>query len=247
MLRSPKPLVCLLWALTFSLAAPSLSAGQPEASPQVNDIVTRMEAAMEAGRARIPAHTVRRVYTLFDADGEAKGSRVAADVDYLSRDARDYRIVAGSGRAKRVVKKILENEQESAKRQQLAQFSRENYEFQLAGEAHLDGRLHYILEITPRREEKYLLKGRLWVDQQTFLVRRAVGSTAKNPSWWVKSLELTLEFRPLGQAWVHYATDAVAEVRIFGRHYLKSRDVSYRAHSRVAKGAAAVVGAGVIR
>lgn len=247
MLRSPKPLACLLWALTFSLAAPLLSAGQPETSPQVENIVSRMEAAMEAGRARIPAHTARREYTLFDEDaGEAKASRVAADVDYLSRNTRDYRIIEGSGRAKRVVKKILENEQEGAKQNQQAQFSRANYEFRLAGVGYLDGAPHYILEITPRREEKYLLEGRLWVDQQTFLVRRAVGSPAKSPSWWVKNLELTLEFRPLGQAWVHYATDAVAEVRIFGRHYLKSRDVSYRAHSRVAKGAS-VVGAGVIR
>jgi hypothetical protein len=218
------------------------SAAQQAPAPGVESIVEKMETAMDANRARIPAHTVR---------GESKSSRVMADVEYLPPETRNYRILEGSGRAEGVVKKILENEREGARRQEIAEFSRKNYRFVLAGEGHLDGVPHYILETTPLRKEKYLLRGRIWVDKQSFLVRRVVGTPTKSPSWWVKDLQITLEFRRVGEVWIQCATEAVADLRLFGRHYMKARDVQFRPHVRVAKRGrgtpAAAIGAGVLR
>jgi hypothetical protein len=233
------------------MGAPFSAAQQAQPAPGVESIVEKMEAAMDANRARIPAHTVRREYKMFGDSGESKSSRVMADVEYLPPETRNYRILEGSGRAEGVVKKILENEREGARRQEIAEFSRKNYRFVLAGEGHLDGVPHYILETTPLRKEKYLLRGRIWVDKQSFLVRRVVGTPTKSPSWWVKDLEITLEFRRVGEVWIQCATEAVADLRLFGRHYMKARDVQFRPHVSVAKkrGAtpAAVVGAGVLR
>ena len=244
-----KPLAFLVVALACSMAAPFSAAQQ---HPSVDSIVEKMETAMDANRVRIPAHSVRREYKLFGDDGEAKASRVTADVEYLPPQTRNYRIVRGSGRAEGVVKKILENEREGARRQEIAEFSRKNYRFALIGEGYLDGAQHYILETTPLRKEKYLLRGRIWVDKQSYLVRRVVGSPSKSPSWWVKDLEITLEFRRVGDVWMHHSTDAVASVRLFGKHYMKARDVEFHPHASVAgksrrANPAAAIGAGVLR
>jgi hypothetical protein len=232
----------------FSLGAPALAAQELN----VDSIVEKMEAAMDANRVRIPAHTVRREYKMFGNSGEAKASRVTADVEYLPPETRNWRILQGSGRAEGVVKKILENEREGARRQQVTEFSRQNYRFALLGEAWLDGARHYLLESTPLRKERYLLRGRIWVDPQSFLVRRVVGTPSKNPSWWVKDLEITLEFRRVGDVWVQHATDAVADLRFFGRHYMKARDTEFRPHASVARKSrraapAGSIGAGVLR
>jgi hypothetical protein len=247
-----KPAAFLVVALMCLMGAP-LSAAQQEPAPLgVESIVEKMESAMDANRARIPAHTVRREYKMFGDDGEGKSSRVTADVEYLPPVTRNYRILEGSGRAEGVVKKILESEREGARHQDVAEFSRKNYEFQLAGEGWLDGARHYILETTPLRKEKYLLRGRIWVDKQSFVVRRVVGSPAKSPSWWVKDVEITLEFRRVGDVWIQCATEAVANLRLFGRHYMKARDVDFKPHASVARKRgggtpAGVIGAGVIR
>lgn len=248
-----KLLAFLTVAWVCSMGAPMCAAQQVQAPLSVDAIVEKMESAMDSNRVRIPAHTVRREYKMFGNAGEGKSSRVMADVEFLPPETRNYRILEGSGRAEGVVKKILENEREGAKRQEITEFSRKNYQFALAGEAYLDGVLHYVLEATPLRKEKYLLQGRIWVDKQSYLVRRVVGTPTKNPSWWVKQLEITLEFRRVGDIWVQYSTDAVADLRLFGRHYMKARDVEFRPHASVAKKqrrrvtSAAVVGAGVVR
>jgi hypothetical protein len=85
-----------------------------------------------------------------------------------------------------------------------------------------------VLGLEPRRDSKELLKGRAWVDAETYRVHRMAGEPAKSPSWWIKHLEVTLQFANVEGMWLQTASHADADVRMFGHHILTAKDVSYR-------------------
>ena len=78
----------------------------------------------------------------------------------------------------------------------------------------------YVLGIVPKRKDKSLLRGQIWVDASTFRIRRIEGVPAKSPSFWLKNIHITLQFAQLGGMWVPVTFDAVATVRILGQYTL---------------------------
>jgi len=82
--------------------------------------------------------------------------------------------------------------------------------------------------LLPRRKDKSLLRGNVWIDATTFLVRRIQGEPAKSPSWWLRGVRITLLYGDVGGMWLQTGLEATATVRIFGPHTLVSQDVKYR-------------------
>ena len=84
-------------------------------------------------------------------------------------------------------------------------------------EADVSGQRCYVLELLPRRKEQHLLRGDIWVDADTYLLRRFEGELAKSPSWWVRDVSVTFIYGDVGGMWLQTATEAAADVRILGR------------------------------
>jgi negative regulator of sigma E activity len=84
---------------------------------------------------------------------------------------------------KHVLRKMLESESETShpEARAKARINTENYDFKIAGTEVIDGRTAYVLEINPKRKEKYLFRGRIWVDAEDYALARAEGQPAKNP------------------------------------------------------------------
>src|SRR5205085_11952439 len=117
---------------------------------------------------------------------------------------------------------------ELTKDPQVIELSPANYSFALVGTQVIDGRLCFVLDITPQRESKDLLKGRAWVDAQSFLVRRVQGEPIKNPSWWVKNVRLVLTYGEHDGMWMQTGSEADAHIRMAGDYRLVSRDLELR-------------------
>ena len=74
----------------------------------------------------------------------------------------------------------------------------------------------YVLEVIPKRKEKYLFRGRIWVDAEDYALVRAEGNPAKNPSFWTKSTHFVQTYQKSGALWFAHSTQSVTNVRIFG-------------------------------
>jgi len=62
-----------------------------------------------------------------------------------------------------------------------------------AGVRLTDGRLDredYVLNVVPKTGEKFLYRGKIWVDPKDFAVPRIEAEPAKNPSMWIKKTEI---------------------------------------------------------
>lgn len=203
-----------------------LAWGQSQA-PTGPEIVSRMEQAQAASRAHMVPYSVVRQYQLSAADAQHPNSTVIAQVNFVPPSQKDYAIIdsTGSDRGESIVRKVLEHESQMASHPDTHDINSQNYSFTLIGRQTLDGRDCYVLQITPRREARELLNGKVWIDANSFLIRQIEGSPVKSPSFWIKNLTLTISYGEVSGVWVAQATKAVAEVRFIGTHVLTSRDL----------------------
>jgi hypothetical protein len=91
-----------------------------------------------------------------------------------------------------------------------------NYTFEMAGTDEVRGRLSYVISIEPRTSNKYLARGRIWVDAGEYAIVRIEGQPAKNPSFWFKSVHFVHEYDKNGPFWLPFSDRSVTDVRIFG-------------------------------
>ncbi len=122
------------------------------------------------------------------------------------------------GATKHVFPRLLEAEIDAA-RPDLRERSRitpENYTFEIAGSEDVRGRLAYVISIEPKTSNKYLARGKIWVDADEYAIVRVEGQPAKNPSFWFKSVHFVHEYDKKGPFWFPVSDRSVTDVRIFG-------------------------------
>ena len=211
-----------IWLLAIA------SVAQTSATPDTRDIVDRMLRAQQENKARVRPFTVKRGYLLLDKQDQQK-AHVVANITVLPPDSKQYNIESSSGgMGEKVLRDVLSKETESARDAQRKELSLQNYDFKLLGEEILDGQRCFLVSMNPRREEKDLLRGKLWVDAETYNIRRVEGTPAKNPSWWLHNLHILMSFAEVDGMWLRTFTHAVADVRFKGKYVMESRDLEYR-------------------
>lgn len=208
-----------------------------QSASSLDQIVDRLEKAQTENRANLRPYTVTRHFRVLSGDHDEKtDSDVKATVSFVPPDKQDFKIdsATGNDRGVAAVKRILESETQMRDQGTSAGFTRENYNFTSVDKGVDDGRTCYVLGLDPKHKEKHLVKGRLWVDAQTYLPRKVDGELAKSPSWWVKDVHVTTDFNSVDGMWLPTSTQAVADLRIFGRHTLTSQAMNFSAGEQVA-------------
>jgi hypothetical protein len=202
-----------------------------------------MEQAQLANREHARPYTLTREYKLFDDEskaqkpGEEPSSQVIANVEFVPPDYKSFQIetAQGSDRGTSIVRHILENESEtSGKKTAPAPLTRQYYEFKMAGEGMLNGQSCWVLLVKPRHDDKNMIKGKVWVNKDTYLTQQIQGEMARTPSWWLKKVELTIWYGNAAGIWMPTDTYAVADVRFFGKHVLTSKALKVATTGQVA-------------
>lgn len=210
------------------------------ATPDLSTIISHLEQAQAENRAATRAYVVTRDYQLFKDGEKQPQSTVIAEVSFLPPDTKTYEIrqSSGTGTGEKVVRKVLNHEKEMADDRGEHDLSRKNYDFAYVGMQGLNGVRCYVLHVHPRRADKNLLEGLAWIDAATFLPRRVEGTPSKSPSWWVKDLQLRMDYGPVAGMWLPLGNLAKVDIRIFGKHTFIGRDIEYQTSESVARVAA---------
>jgi Outer membrane lipoprotein-sorting protein len=216
----------------------SIGMAQRDASQgkvSLDEIVRSMETAQAAVRPQT-SYQVIREYRLFSAQDSKANSEVVAEVNFNPPASKDYRIqtASGSSRGQQLVRRVLDHEVEGGASKSSSAISRDNYTFNYLGEATLDGYACYVLQLKPKRTEKELIAGEVWVDKSSFLIRQIEGESEKTPSWWLKQVRVKLKFADMQGIWVQTSLEATADVRFMGTHTLTSQMLDCRRQNEVA-------------
>jgi hypothetical protein len=219
-----------------SLTAATLAAVQASSVPDVATIIARMEQARIANRASYRPYRVLRDYKFFGSDPEKVNAQVLAEVDFQPPNEKTYviREARGNERGEKLVRKMLDHERSVSHEHSDVELSAQNYDFVFLRQEPRDGAMCYVVQLIPKRKEKGLLKGAIWVDANTYLIHHIEGELAKTPSFWLKEVRLSMDFSRVAGMWLCTTTEAVASVRFFGKHSMLERDVKFETAPAIA-------------
>jgi hypothetical protein len=209
----------LLTAL-FLLPASAAAADESPSLPTAEEIVARMGFRDLQRQVSIAGYAGMRRYVL-DNQHLHKRAEMLVQVQGDPDGTKHFEVVSEEGwkaAHKHVLRKMLESESETSHPEARAKtrINPENYDFKIAGTEVIDGRTAYVLEVSPKRKEKYLFRGRIWVDAEDYALARAEGQPAKNPSFWTKSTHFVQIYQKSGLLWFPRSTQSVTEAHIFG-------------------------------
>jgi len=195
--------------------------------PDLNLILQRMEDILHRDPAHSLPYEVTREYKVFRGYSKQSTSEVIAQIDFVPPDVKTYKIIRAEGDSagERMVREILATETDSATKKRSSEISRANYDFVFLRRQNFGIVPEYVLGIFPKRKEKKLLRGHIWVDASTFRIRRIEGMPVKSPSFWLKEIHITLQFAQLGDMWVPVTFDGIATVRFLGQYTLAGHNI----------------------
>jgi hypothetical protein len=129
-----------------------------------------------------------------------------------------------------VFKKLLEAEQESMRdeNQERSAITPQNYTFELADYKKIGGNEFYVLQARPLTKNKFLFRGRIWVDAKDFAIAQVEGEPAVNPSWWTVKTDFTRSYQKLGSFWLPESNESETKVRILGSAVLTIKYGEYQ-------------------
>jgi outer membrane lipoprotein-sorting protein len=195
------------------------------------DQVINHVAEMNEVRAReLASYSSLRSYHLECHCLSHKTADMVVRADYQAPNKKVFTIVSESGSGtvrNRAFKKLLEAEQESMREenQQHSAITQENYTFQLSDYQKTDTDEFYVLEAQPRTKNKFLFRGRIWVDAKEFAITRVEGEPAVNPSWWTVKTDFNRSYQKIGDFWLPKSNESETKVRVFGTAVLS---IEYR-------------------
>ena len=224
-----KRISCLGLIGLFMGGAGSMHA-QSSPTPALETILARMALARSENRTRLRPYRVTRDYKLFGAEKQTSKAEIIADVSFVPPNVKEYAIrqAKGMGLGEKIVRQMLDHETDIVKDYGSTDLTAANYDFRFLREDQLDEQRCYVLEMTPKRKGKTLLRGRVWVDATTYQIRRTEGEPGKAPSWWLRDSRIVLTYGDVGGMWLQTASESTANVRFVGPHTMVARDVEYR-------------------
>lgn len=188
-------------------------------------VVQKMVERNEQRAQALESYRGTRVYHLEYHGWSSKSAGLVVAMTYRRPDEKKFCILSESGSEllhKRVLKRLLEAEVEAMQEEQRRQTAMgpENYEFLLVAYERTLEQDFYVLEVTPRIKNKFLFRGRIWVQGQDFAVARMEGEPTKNPSWWTKRNVIHVTYEKVGDFWLPARNETNTQVRIVGRSSL---------------------------
>jgi hypothetical protein len=209
-----------LLAALLLLPPPISAADESPSLPTATEIIARMGSRDLQRQVSIEGYAGMRRYVL-DNQHLHKRAEMLVQVQGDPDGTKHFEVVSEDGwkaAHKHVLRKMLQSESETSRPEMRAntRLNLENYDFEVIGTEMVADRTAYVLETHPKRKEKYLFRGRIWVDAEDYALVRAEGSPAKNPSFWTKSTHFVQIYQKNGPLWFPRSTQSVTEAHIFG-------------------------------
>ncbi len=197
-----------------------------------DSIIYRLEQATRDRDYALQSYTASRTYRAVGQRANTE-AEMQAVVKFERPSSKQFTVVSeeGSGVIRRsVFRGMMEAEADAMRpeRRRRSALTSENYRFTLAGREGINGNPCYVLDVEPLREDKYLFRGRVWVDASEFAVARVQGRPAKMPSFWTRKITFVRDYRKIGDFWMPVKDESVTQVRLFGEKTVTIEHSDYR-------------------
>ena len=186
-----------------------------------NVIVDKLMAANAHRSAEVRGFQDTRSYHLqYHGLLGAREASMQVLATYTAPDQRDFSVVSQTGSKlllNRVLLKLLDSEKEAFRNRKQVELSPDNYQFEVVGIDRVPvGGPAYVLAVKPRKDNKFLYHGKIWVDANDFAVVKMEGQPAKSPSFWIKDTDIESNWTKVGDFWLIANSTSTSHIRMGG-------------------------------
>ena len=209
--------------------------GEAGGGSDLQSVSDRMVAADKWRNETLLSYSVERHYCL-TLGNSRRCAEMRVRVEYVSPDRKTFEVISktNSGYLEdRVFRQAMSAEVAAAREDGRGPGTRIlpcNYDFQVIGTEQMAGRPNYVIRMTPKRKQRYLADGKIWVDIQDAAVTRMDGEVASN-SFWVRSFHMVQSYERVGRYWLLGSIHNNANVRFWGDARLDIENGPYQFRS----------------
>lgn len=230
--------------MLLSLAAvPDLATAQrnaraetstPSAPLSLEQVVSNLEQRNAQRAAALEQFEGKRIYRMqyrgFPSDRDAE---MVVKVSFRAPNSKEFTVVSQTGSKfviDHIFRKLLEGEQEAAKGDNGhdTALTRQNYNFELTGYEPTQDGGQYVLNLLPRTKNKFLYRGKIWIDAKDFAVVRIEGEPGKNPSMWIRKTDIAHRYVKVNDFWLPAENHTESFIRLGGKATLSIEYQDYK-------------------
>jgi hypothetical protein len=148
---------------------------------------------------QLQQYSAVRTYEIRNLEGKLAAEAVVR-VEYRAPDKKTFSKTSekGSGIVRHLVfDRLIQSESEtsSGREHRNSAITTANYTFTLAGEEEVGPYHCFVLGAIPKRKEKYLFEGKVWIDAEDFAIVKIAGHPAKKPSFWINRADFVRQYQ----------------------------------------------------
>ncbi len=174
--------------------------------------------------ATLLSYTAFRTYQVVDLQGKVHAEE-AGQMEYRAPDQKKFAVTSekGSVLVRRLALNALiasEIETTAGKQHHDSAISPANYTLDLLGEQQVGPYRCFVAQATPKRKDKYLFEGKLWIDVDDYAVVRIEGHPAKKLSFWIQRADFVRQYQKIDNFWLPLRDVTFVDVRLYGKKLL---------------------------
>jgi hypothetical protein len=210
-----------------------------------SQVFAELAAHNERRRSALHDYRVLRTYQVIDLKGKVHAEEVGR-MDFIAPDKKTFTVdsESGSGLVRHMaLNPLIKSEIETAagKEHHDSSISADNYSLNLLGEQQVGPYLCFVAKAVPKRKDKYLFEGNLWIDVQDYSVVRIEGHPAKKLSFWIERADFVRQYQKVDGFWLPQKDQTLVQVRLYGEKVLTIDHRDYVVNAGQTKQARAII------
>ncbi|MGA9966010.1 MAG: hypothetical protein WBQ10_12490 [Terriglobales bacterium] len=248
MATSTKRLVLLPLAVIFAAMtmfavdakAQSNQDGQPKLTTPLeplrpgigeSQLFAELDAHNELRKSALLDYTALRTYQVVDLTGKVHAEEIGR-MEFRAPDKKTFVVTSESGSGlirHQALSPLIASEIEAAagKEHHDSAISAANYSLDLLGEQQVGPYHCFVAQAVPRRKDKYLFEGKLWIDVHDYAVVRIEGHPAKKLSFWIQRADFVRQYQKIDGFWLPQKDETFVQVRLYGTKVLTIEHQNY--------------------
>ncbi len=195
---------------------------QPDATGE--GIFAALIKQNELRSAQLREYSAVRTYSVTNLSGKVH-ARKTVWMEFIAPDKKTFMTTSEEGShlvRHMVLNRLIESETSAAvgKERHDSSITPANYTFRFLGQEEVGGHHCYVVEATPKRKDKYLFEGKVWIDDHDFAIVKIAGHPARKLSFWITRADFVRQYEKIGDFWLPVRDETFVDVRMYGKKIL---------------------------
>jgi hypothetical protein len=212
-------------------------------------ILAQLVAHNERRRGALLEYTAVKKHQVIDSRGEMYAEEIA-HIEYRAPDKTTFVVTSENGWGPNghfTLDQLIASEIEptAGGDDRDSSITPANYKLDPLGEQQVGAFHCLVVQAIPKRKEKDLFEGKIWIDVQGYAIVRIEGHPVKRPSFWIAREDFVREYQKIDGFWLPQKYETLVHVRLYGtklvaidhwnyvvNHAIESPSNAYTAHER---------------